>query len=183
MTPIRAHLSAKSSLLNHVRDGLAALHKSHKPYVAAGLRESFADSLDLDAALAAAYPNDHRWDYLLGHAASGQVIGLEPHSAKTDQVSVVIRKRQAARQQLASHLRAGKGIAGWCWVASGETQFLALDKVRLQLAQNGILFIGGQLAEQHLQQLGLAKAAAKKPRSSGVHRPPASRRKQNKGKK
>lgn len=93
-----------------------------------GLSRAFADSLDLDAALAAVHPNAHRWDYLLGHKPSGQLIGVEPHSAKEDEVGAVIKKRKAALEQLRLHLKDGTRVAAWLWVASRKVhKFVGTD--------------------------------------------------------
>lgn len=50
------------------------------------------------------------WDYLLGHAPTSAVIGLEPHSAKQDEISTVIAKQSAAKDQLHQHLRDGARV-------------------------------------------------------------------------
>lgn len=150
LTPVRASLKPESSLLTSVRDGIQALKSSHRAYVEATIREVFADSLDLDSALQAGREQEHRWDYLLGHAPSKAVIGLEPHSAKNDEVSTVIAKRKAALVQLRHHLKPGAKVTAWLWVASGNVDFQPLEKARLRLDQNGIGFVGKQLVKKHL---------------------------------
>lgn len=149
-TPVRRALKDDWSLQADVKNGLAAVESAHRGYLATGIRSAFADSLDLDTALQESYPGENRWDYLLGHSASEEVIGLEPHSAKEDQVSTLIKKRKAAKQQLASHLRTGKSVARWLWVASGKVQFADTEKTRRLLDQNGIEFVGKQVQPKHL---------------------------------
>jgi hypothetical protein len=92
----------------------------------------------------------NRWDYLLGHTSSGQIVALEPHSAKTDEISSVIRKRRAAIEQLRIHLRTGLHISSWLWVASGKNHFADTEKARRLLDQNGIEFVGKQVLARHL---------------------------------
>jgi len=140
-----------SSLRARVEDGLDALTNPHKSRVDGRVRGAFADSLDLDAALRAQYPSDNRWDYLLGYGPSRSVIGLEPHSAKHDQVSTVIAKRRAALEHLRDHLKPGARIARWLWVASGRVDFADTEKTRLTLDQNGITFIGRRVLAKHLK--------------------------------
>lgn len=109
--PVRAALESSSSLVQHVQNGLGALDRSHRHLIAKDVGSEIGDSLDLDAALQPNFPNDHRWDYLLGH--SGKVVGLEPHSAKEDQISTVIDKRKAARDHLKTHLKPGAQVHAW----------------------------------------------------------------------
>jgi len=114
------------------------------------VRAAFGDSLALDDAMLAGHEQENRWDYLLGHTSSGAVVGLEPHSAKQDQVSTVVNKRKAAKDQLQDHLRPGQTVSRWYWVASGDVFFADTDRVRFQLDQNGIEFVGKRLLLKHL---------------------------------
>lgn len=114
------------------------------------MRAAFGDSLALDDAMLAGHEQENRWDYLLGHTASGAVVGLEPHSAKQDQISTVVNKRRAAKEQLEDHLRPGQMVSRWYWVASGDVHFADTERLRFQLDQNGIEFIGKRLLPKHL---------------------------------
>jgi hypothetical protein len=158
-TPIRGALSPSSSLQEVVRDGLGALDKSHKQLIDEKLRPSFADSLEIDESLRKGADQENRWDYLLGHDESSLVVGLEPHSAYTGEVSTVIAKKSSARKQLRSHLKTGSRIAGWFWVASGKVDFAPHDKVIRRLEQEGITFVGGMLREKDLRRLVSPKGA------------------------
>ena len=149
-TPLRASLREGSSLLPHVENGIGAVEGSHREYFDTSIRATFSDSLNLDQALQAGREQENRWDYLIGHAASGQVVAVEPHSARQDEISTVIKKREAAREQLRGHLRDGTKIARWLWVASGKVHFAATEKARLRLDQNGIEFVGKVVMAKHL---------------------------------
>lgn len=149
-TPIKLVLLTTSRLQAGVREGLGALERSHKQLIAQELRQSFADSLEIDEALRKGNDQVNRWDYLLGHAESSLVVGLEPHSAYTGEVSTVIAKKNAARKQLAAHLKAGGTIAAWFWVASGRVDFAPHEKVMRRLDQEGITFVGGMLKSKDL---------------------------------
>ncbi len=153
-TPVRSALNPTSPLQAKVADGLSAVNTAHRRCLDAGVRTDFADSLDLDDALRAEHPEENRWDYLLGHKPSGEVIALEPHSAKSDQVSTVIAKRRAAMEQLAGHLRAGARVSRWLWVASGRIHFADTEKARRELDEKGIEFVGNQVLPRHLPPSG-----------------------------
>jgi len=133
-----------------VEDGLLAVKAGDKEFIDPSVRATFADSLDLDAALQAEYPQDNRWDYLLGHQPSRSVVGIEPHSAKQREVSTVIAKRRAAQEHLRVHLKPGQRVATWLWVASGKVQFADTEKIRLRLDQEGVAFVGTRVLAKHL---------------------------------
>ncbi len=153
-TPLRAALTSNSALRSKVADGLAAVADSDRKFVSTDVRTHFADSLALDSAMESEHAQDHRWDYLLGHAASAALVGVEPHSAKTDQISTVIAKKQAARTQLQPQLRPGKKVRLWIWVASGNVAFAPFDRAMRRLAEAGITFAGREVRAKHLESLG-----------------------------
>lgn len=140
-TPVRSALRKDSTLLPLVADGLGAVKRTDRNYFDIAIRQTFVDSLDLDAAMQLGHEQSNRWDYLLGHAPSGNVVAVEPHSAKNDEITTVINKRIAAREQIKEHLRNGARIAKWLWVASGKVHFANTEKARRRLDQNGIEFV------------------------------------------
>lgn len=99
-TPVRKALNPKSSILQFVKDGLEALEKEHHQYIEPPLRAEFGDSIDIDKAVLSGNEEENRWDYLLGYMPNGKVIALEQHSAKQSEISSIIAKRKAAREQL-----------------------------------------------------------------------------------
>ena len=149
-TPIRSSLKGDSALHEKVEDGIGAVESAHRSYLAVDIRGSFADSLDLDKAMQEDHEQENRWDYLLGHTQSATVIGLEPHSAKQDEVTTLIRKKEAAKRQLAGHLKRGARITAWLWVASGKVYFPDTVKERRRLDQKGIMFVGRQVQKKDL---------------------------------
>jgi hypothetical protein len=149
-TPVRRALREDSPLQPRVVDGLGAVESTHRDCFDNGIRDQFADSLDADKAFAEGHENENRWDYLLGHKPSTEVIAVEPHSAKQDEVSTVIRKRKAAHEQLRLHLRNGAKISKWLWVASGKVHFADTEKTTRILDQNGIEFVGKTVKAKHL---------------------------------
>jgi hypothetical protein len=149
-TPVRAILRDDSPLRAKVRDGLEAMKKADRKLIDEPLRDSFEDSLDVDEAFRPGCDRENRWDYLLGHRPSRAVVALEPHSANEKEISVVIAKRTAAKAQLAPHLKDGKRIAAWLWVASGKVHFANTEKARIRLDENGILFVAPKVLPKHL---------------------------------
>lgn len=162
-TALARALREESSLRDLVREGMEAVKTSHYGYFEESIRPSFHDSLDLDEAMRPGREQEYRWDYLLSHQPSDQVVAVEPHSAKQDEISTVIRKRSAAREHLRPHLREGAHISRWLWVASGKVQFADTEKARRLLDQNGITFVGRRISEKQLGSQATPPAPAHKP--------------------
>jgi hypothetical protein len=168
VTPLRHALRDDSALRPLVIDGLGAVARAHRGYFDRAIRSAFADSLDLDKAMESGHEQENRWDYLLGHRPSGEVVALEPHSAKQDEVSAVINKRSDARSQLNGHLRDGARVAAWLWVASGKVHFADTEKARRRLDQNGIKFVGTKVTIKHLPPARVTdRGSAEKPGRKG----------------
>ncbi|MBL9104773.1 MAG: hypothetical protein JNL82_27765 [Myxococcales bacterium] len=161
-TPIRDALVAQSTLRPLVEDGLQALKREHRAMVDAAIRGEFADSLELDEAMLKGNEQANRWDYLLGHESTGHIVGLEPHSAKNDEITTVIGKRRAALDQLRGHLKPSARVTHWFWVASGKVDFLPLDKAKIRLDNEGITFIGKTLQAKHLPRAGSTTSARRR---------------------
>ncbi|MCA8135684.1 hypothetical protein [Burkholderia cepacia] len=149
-TPIRNALIKDSSLLTSVSNGLDAVETTHRSLFDSTVRSAFADSLNLDEATKQGREQENRWDYLVGHLPSGEVVAVEPHSAKHDEISTVIRKRTAARDHLKEHLRDGAKVQKWLWVTSGKVHFADTEKARRLLDQHGIEFVGTKILPKHL---------------------------------
>lgn len=150
-TPVRKALRANSPLREKVANGLGAVMSAHRDYFDTSERPEFTDSLDIDEAFKFEREQEHRWDYLVGHAPSGRIVGVEPHSAENSEITTVVMKLRAARAQLRDHLRDGVFVAKWLWVASGKVQFAPMEKARFTLVQNGIEFVGRRVTNKHLK--------------------------------
>jgi hypothetical protein len=149
-TPVRDALIDSSDLAEHVQDGLGAVKDRDKSFIEVSIRAKFTDSLDTDAAFRAGRDQDPRWDYLLGHE-NRQLIAIEPHSAKTDEINAVINKKRAVLLQLQGHLKENKSISRWLWVASGRVAFPKDSQFQRRLSQHGITFVGSCVMEKHLR--------------------------------
>lgn len=155
-----------SYLAASVRGGIQALPGEKRRHLAEAIRPDFADSLDLDTASKSRHPTDPRWDYLLGHAASFQIVAVETHPADTSQVASVILKRTATLGHLRDQLTGGDTVAAWYWAASGRVDFVPHERTILRLAQSGIEFVGGRLEAKHLTKLRGLKEERKQARKT-----------------
>lgn len=150
-TPLLRILLPDSVLRLEVKGGLGAVEADHRrDYFHSDVKSHFLDSLDIDGTLAKGRESENRWDYLLSHSPSDSVIAVEPHSAKQAEISVVIRKKDSAKEQLSDHLVTGAKIAQWIWVGSGKNGFADTEEVRRQLDQRGIKFVSPMILLKHL---------------------------------
>lgn len=148
-TPVREALAAQSTIKSLVQDGMGAVKDKDKKFIDASIRTQFADSLDTDEAFRVGRDQEPRWDYLLGHE-NRSLIAVEPHAAKTDEIQAVINKKVSLKQQLDGHLKDGKHISKWLWVASGTVCFPRGSKHEIKLSQSGIRFVGRCVMTKHL---------------------------------
>ena len=139
---LRTALLASSALCGQVMDNLRAVARPHRCLIAATVRSQVGDSLDLDAATRGEFPQDNRWDYLLSVPGIGQIVGLEPHSAKDSEIRVVIAKKQHAVEYLRDHFPPKHRVAKWVWVSQGSVGFSRMERARRLLDQHGIAFEG-----------------------------------------
>ena len=143
------HLTAAlvdgSTLRAHVERGLGAVNRQDLALIAERERRKVGDSLDLDEATRAEFPQAYRWDYLLSIPAATQIIGLEPHTASDAEIRVVIAKKAHALAYLRGHLRARCSVSRWYWVTRGAVNFSRMEKARRLLDQSGIEFVGRRL--------------------------------------
>ena len=148
--PIRKGLRGGSFLLPQVRDGIQALETEPRNQIEANFRTEFSESLDMDEAFRPGHESENRWDYLLGHSPTGNLIAVEPHSAKEEEIGVIIKKKRSCLDQLRPHLKEGVNVRDWIWLASGRVHFLSMDRARLRLDKSGITFVGGTLRRKDL---------------------------------
>jgi len=59
-------------------------------------------------------------------------------SAKQGQITTVIQKKTAAKQQRTGHLKSGSRVSRWLWVASGNVQYADTNKARRRLDEAGL---------------------------------------------
>ena len=138
-------LVAGSSLRARVSNGIGAVHNNDRTLIVVSERPRVGDSLDLDEATRVAFPNAHRWDYLLSIPDISQIVGIEPHSATDREIRVVIAKRRHAIDYLRDHLPQKHRVEKWFWISHGSVGFTKMERARRLLDQNGISFEGRTL--------------------------------------
>lgn len=144
-THFKLALNANGPLRGLVRDGMGAFADVDIKLIAEDQRPRIGDSLDLDAASKNEQPEANRWDYIVSIRDLKEFIGIEPHSAKDSEISVVIAKKKQATEYLRNHLQDGYRITRWFWVSHGTVGFSKMDRARRRLDQNGIAFAGRML--------------------------------------
>lgn len=144
---IRTSLLDGSSLQSLVEKGAGAIETAHLRLISEDQRKRISDSLNLDEALKKEHPDSNRWDYIVSVNDPGKLIGIEPHTAKDSEASVIIRKKTHAAETLRLHLKDGKCISEWYWVTEGKSSFSKMDKTRRSLDQHGIKFKGRMITE------------------------------------
>jgi hypothetical protein len=148
--PLSSGVAPTSPLRARIDAGISALSTQDRSLLHAEVRVRFSESLDLDSALQSQYPNDHRWDYLLGDSHTSSIVAIEPHTADTKEVSEVIKKKRAALQHLSGHLNPNTRVRKWIWVTRGTVRIVPFDKARLRLDQEGITLAGRCVTTKHL---------------------------------
>lgn len=93
----------------------------------------------------AAYPNAHRWDYVVSVPDARKLIAIEPHSMADGEIKELIAKKQNALQYLDAHLAKGVRVSEWHWVTRGKVGFSVMDRAKRALDKNGITFSGRKL--------------------------------------
>lgn len=124
---LKGALNENSRLHPLVKVGMGAFSTRDVRLIAEDQRPRIGDSLDLDAALKDEHPEANRWDYIVSIPDLELFAGIEPHSAKDSEVSVVIRKKQHATEYLRNHLRDSYRVTRWFWVSHGSADFSRMD--------------------------------------------------------
>ncbi len=130
------------------RRGKQAMENGHRSLVTCAPPGRLTGSIDLDAALRQRRPNDNRWDYGLGYKpANGRerAIWVEVHSAKTSEVTRVLRKLRWLKNWLNEEAhdlrrltdRAGKNTR-YVWIASGKNKIPGNSPEARRLNQSGL---------------------------------------------
>lgn len=122
--------------------GLGGMLARDRQLILHAQRARITDSLNLEAAMAAAGHAGKKWDYLLSIRDTGKVVALEPHPAFDSEIPAIVQKRREARLFLASHFRSGAAVHRWLWVSHGPCSFNRNERARRELDQNGIEYVG-----------------------------------------
>ncbi|SKB12415.1 conserved hypothetical protein [Planktothrix sp. PCC 11201] len=94
-------------------------------------------SIDIDTTVKSIYPNDSRWDYVVGY--DGKTYFIEVHTAKTDEVKSVLNKLQWLKDFLIKDApELNQEPKSFHWIASNGNHILSGSSQARQLAQKGI---------------------------------------------
>jgi hypothetical protein len=96
-------------------------------------------SVDIDTSTLQKYPQANRWDYLFSY--EGKVYFVEVHSAKTDDVSVVLKKLNWLKEWLnteAPEIKKLKANQPYFWIQSNKFDIPKTSKQYRIIAQNGL---------------------------------------------
>ena len=128
-----------------LRPGLQALG-ADSVRIHCGDPRKLKGSVDIDAALLAADPNGHRWDYAVGHNESGsdKVYWVEIHPASDHGVTELLAKVAWLNAWLGGDGHRLKGLTkAYVWISSGRTSFTKTSPAARKLAQKGVISAGG----------------------------------------
>lgn len=124
-----------------LRNGLQALERQDKKRIKVNSPRDLKGSVYIDKCLERRYPNEPRWDYVLGYKE--QIYYVEVHPAdNTRKVREIITKLGWLKRWLrlsAKNLEDLTGKKTYHWISTGKTESsLKRGKYRQILAQNGI---------------------------------------------
>lgn len=111
-------------------------------FVTSSTPRLFDGSVDIDACTKDLYPNDARWDYVIGF--NNHAYFLEIHPASTSNVRDMIKKAQWLDNWLnekAAGLKALVATNVFYWIASGKYSILKNSPQSRMLAQSKIQII------------------------------------------
>lgn len=118
-----------------LNSGLRALGTNSKQ-----IKRLLNGSVDIDECTAEKYPNDSRWDYVIGYKEKAYFV--EVHPASTSSIREMLQKLTWLRWWLkyqAPELRViHADDAPFRWVATGSVQISKKGKQARQLAQSGL---------------------------------------------
>jgi hypothetical protein len=138
-------VEATPTVKDAYRPGLQALRRTDRAHVECADPRRITGSIDLDEALKADRPDDHRWDYGIGlrdgqGKAQDRVFWLEIHPASASRhVDDVIDKATWLRAWLNSDAPSlAKLPRQYIWVATGKVAISPNSPKLRQLAKSGL---------------------------------------------
>jgi hypothetical protein len=133
---------ATPDISSHYKIGLLALVGDHSKKVIVGNTSLIDGSVDIDNATSTLYPNDNRWDYVIGY--DGKVYFIEVHTANTREVSTMINKLTWLKDWLVHKAPAINNLRNpkeqtFFWIQSSNCQIPKTSRQYRIAATNGIL--------------------------------------------
>lgn len=125
-----------------LRVGLQAL-KNDAGRVEATDNRKLNGSVDIDVTTRDSYPEDSRWDYVIGY--EGKAYFLEVHSANTSDIDDILKKADWLRQWLNTKAPALEAISGskcFYWISPGAYNIVSPSPQARKLAQSKVKYLG-----------------------------------------
>lgn len=120
----------------YLQNGLQALKKDSAKISVPSPR-GLEGSVNIDECLKKKYPEEPRWDYVLGY--QGRVYYVEVHPASTSEVEAVIAKlRWLKGWRKTTALETLATQSTYHWIASGDVHITRHSKYERLLAENGL---------------------------------------------
>jgi len=129
-------------------DGLQALSKTDRARLEVHQNVKLTGSIDLDAALQDAHPNDRRWDYAIARRPpNGELIHwVEVHPATDAEIKTVLAKFEWLQDWLRTQGKAlVKFESEFIWISSGKTAFSPVSHQRRKMSERGLQHVGRRL--------------------------------------
>ena len=124
-----------------LRNGLQALERQDKNRIKVNSPRDLKGSVYIDKCLEKLYPNEPRWDYVLGYREGIYYVEVHP-ADNTRKVREIIAKLEWLKRWLrlsAKNLEDLPGKKTYHWISTGKTAAsVKRGKYRQILAQNGI---------------------------------------------
>lgn len=123
------------------QQGLKAMGRNSNKVILSDTRK-VDGSLDVDTCVSRLYPNENRWDYVLGYA--GNAYFVEIHPAQTSEVSTVLKKLQWLKDWLnrkapeINQLKAREKTPFY-WVQTGKFKIPSTSRQYKQVVDAGLL--------------------------------------------
>ena len=140
-------IAACRTIANHYRHGLQAVPKRDRRRLQVAHPRRVAGSIALDDALRPSLPTSPRWDYGVGYIRSGGmqfVHWIEVHPGTQGEIKSMEAKLRWLRSWLASEATHLEQLPRcFVWVSSGRTSLSPQAPGRKQLAQLGLIHVGG----------------------------------------
>jgi hypothetical protein len=136
-------VEATAAISGAYRKGLGALPATDRPHIEAEDTRRLTGSVNVDETLKDDFPNDHRWDYAIGHRPANLreeiVYWVEIHPATAGEVKVVLAKLQWLKRWLREESpRLNAMRREFIWVSSGKTSFTLSSTQQKQFALLGL---------------------------------------------
>jgi hypothetical protein len=141
----------------HLREGLQGLRAVDRSRVTSATPRNLRGSANVDQATRRQYPNDARWDYVVGFrqgATNDSAIWVEVHPASsTASVGEVLRKLDWLKEWLKTD---GKSLAQlpsiFVWLATDSVAFRSGSSSRRKIAEAGVAFFARAVRLEQLKK-------------------------------